>query len=284
MTEINPDEQIKIENRYLKRKLRERFVRKGRLSQWRLKFFVRFLISILILWGVLEIKNYNGWYLETDTLKKTDGNYEIINNKIVSNKKITDILNKLESPTEPLFFAKTDYIKKEFLQLAPVETVYIRRYVLPARLEFIFIEKVPVITISTAFNTSPVAFFTSDGSLIDKEYLPLSPDKKTILVLANDKKNDDYHKWDLDKIELIQKLARHIETYSKESIKYIDFRNPDDVYVKINSILIKVGKMDNTLFERIKRIPSILPELKSIKSKIKYLDLSWEKVNYLKLE
>ena len=64
----------------------------------------------------------------------------------------------------------------------------------------------------------------------------------------------------------------------------MDYRNPNDLYVKINSINIRLGKTDDTIFKRIERIPSILPQVKDVKAKIKYLDLSWEKVNYLKLK
>ena len=46
----------------------------------------------------------------------------------------------------------------------------------------------------------------------------------------------------------------------------------------------KVLKLDESVFKRIERIPSILPQVKQVKTKVKYLDLSWEKVNYLKLE
>ena len=88
----------------------------------------------------------------------------------------------------------------------------------------------------------------------------------------------------MQKIKEIQKIVRYIESYSKEPVEYVDFRNPDDVFVKIPSVNIRLGKLDNTLFKRIERLPSILPQVKEVKTKVKYLDLSWEKVNYLKLE
>ena len=61
-------------------------------------------------------------------------------------------------------------------------------------------------------------------------------------------------------------------------------RNPYDVYVKIKTVNIRLGRLDDGVYKRIERIPSILPQVKMVDSKVKYLDLSWEKVNYLKLK
>ena len=114
--------------------------------------------------------------------------------------------------------------------------------------------------------------------------MPLDKSFKTILVLSYGNKGDDYHKWNLHKIHEIEKIAKYVETYSGEPVEYIDLRNPLDVYVKIKSVNIRLGQLDENVYKRIERIPSLLPQVKLIDSKIKYLDLKWEKVNYLKLE
>ena len=57
-----------------------------------------------------------------------------------------------------------------------------------------------------------------------------------------------------------------------------------DVYVKIETVNIRLGKLDENVFKRLEKLPSLLPQVKLMDSKIKYLDMSWEKVNYLKLE
>ena len=72
--------------------------------------------------------------------------------------------------------------------------------------------------------------------------------------------------------------------FAKEPIEYIDMRNPNNIFVKIQSVKIKIGKPDGSLYERIERISSILPQIKYMKNKIEYIDVSWEKVNYLKLK
>lgn len=269
----------------VKKKQRERLVRKGRMKQERLRVFVRFFLTLFMLFGLIYASHCNGWFMDKNAFNYVGGNsVEIINNKIIPSHKILAVLKNSNVPDVPIYLAKTNDIKKELMQLTPIENVYIRRYAFPARMQIIIRERIPAITISPDMKVAPVAFFTTDGKLIGREYMPLSKDYKTILVLSYGNKGDDYHKWDLKKIQEIQKIAKYIETYSHEAVEYIDFRNPNDIYVKIKTVNIRLGKLDETVFKRIERIPSILPQVKLVDSKVKYLDLSWEKVNYLKLE
>jgi len=264
---------------------RQRLVRKGRMKQERFRAVMRFFITVLFLLGLVYGLKSSGWYMDKNAFNRVDSSsVEIINNKIVPSHKILMLLKNNSVPNVPIYMARTGAIKKELLKLAPVENVYIRRYAFPARMQIILRERTPVITIYPDIKLPPVAFFTSDGKLIGKEFLPLDKSYKTITVLSYGNKGDDYNKWNLKKIKEIQKIVKYVETYSKEDVEFIDFRNPKDVYIKIKTVNIRLGKIDDTLFKRIERIPSILPQVKDVKSKIKYLDLSWEKVNYLKLE
>ena len=86
------------------------------------------------------------------------------------------------------------------------------------------------------------------------------------------------------KIKEIEHIVKDVETYSNEKVEYIDARNPNDVFVKIHTINIRLGVLDSTVYERIKRIYTILPQIADVDSKIQYIDLSWDKVNYLKLQ
>ena len=277
------DNEEQVGKKFVKKKRRERQVRKGRKKQNRLRFLGTFSICLIMLvcfWYSFKLK---GLYLDAFT-RVNNSSVEIINNKIVPSKKILMILKDSNVPDVPIYMARTNSIRKEILQLEPIENVYIRRYAFPARLQIILRERTPLITIAPDEKASPVAFFTTDGKLIGREYLPLNKNFKTILVLSYGNKKEDYHKWDLDKIKQIQKIVKYVEAYSKENVEYIDFRKPDDIYVKIKSVNIRLGKLDDAIFKRIERIPSILPQVKKVKSKVKYLDLSWEKVNYLKLD
>ena len=269
----------------VKKKHRERLIRKGRMKQERFRGFMRFFISLFLLLGLGYALRCHGWYMDKNAFNYVGGSsVEIINNKIVPSHKVLALLKSSNVPDAPVYMARTNEIKKELMQLPPVENVYIRRYAFPARIQIIIRERIPVITISPDVKVAPVAFFTTDGKLIGREYMPLSKDYKTILVLSYGNKGDDYHKWDLPKIQQIQKIVKYIETYSKEPVEYVDFRNPNDVFVKVKTVNIRLGKLDDTVYKRIERIPSILPQVKLVDSKVKYLDLSWEKVNYLKLQ
>lgn len=269
----------------VKKKRRERLVRKGRLKQERFRAVVRFFLSVLFLFVLYYALKCPGWYMDKNAFNFVGGSsVEIINNKIVPSSKIMALLKNSNVPNVPIYMARTNSIKKDLLKLTPIENVYIRRYAFPARIQIILRERTPIITVSPDVKVQPVAFFTTDGTLIGKEFLPLDKSYKTILVLSYGNKGDDYHKWNLDKIKEIQKITKYVETYSKEPVEYIDFRNPNDIFVKIKTVNIRIGRLDENVYKRIERIPSILPQVKSVESKVKYLDLSWEKVNYLKLK
>ncbi len=284
--QLNNQEQIVDDGKHLvKKKRRERIVRKGRLKQERLRAVVRFFLSLGLIAGLYYALKAPGWYLDKDVFNVYNPeSVQIINNKIVPSSKIFALLKLNSVPNKPIYLMRTNSIKKELLNLTPIENVYIRRYAFPARLQIIVRERTPIMTISPDVKASPVAFFTSDGKVIGREFLPLDKSYKTMLILSYGNKGDDYHNWDLNKIKEIQKIVKYVETYSKEQVEYLDFRNPNDVFVKIKTVNIRLGKLDESVYKRIERIPSILPQVQLVDSKVKYLDLSWEKVNYLKLK
>lgn len=264
---------------------KKRKLRKGRKRQSIFRKFFRFIMTIVLLCGFVYISKMPQWYLPKDSFKKVAGtSVEIINNSIVKPQMIFALLKNTEVPNVPIYMAKTEHIRKEIKKLPPVKEVYIRRYAFPARLQIILKERVPVITISPDLNIQPVAAFSEDGVIMKKEFLPLDKNIKTILVLSYGNKGDDYTKWNAAKIHQIEEMVNYIETYSKEKVEYVDMRNPFDVYVKIKTVNIRLGRLDESLYKRIERLPSILPQVKLVDSKVKYLDLRWEKVFYLKLQ
>lgn len=264
---------------------KKRKLRKGRKRQSIFRKFFRFIMTIVLLCGFVYISKMPQWYLPKDSFKKVAGtSVEIINNSIVKPQMIFALLKNTEVPNVPIYMAKTEHIRKEIKKLPPVKEVYIRRYAFPARLQIILKERVPVITISPDLKVQPVAAFSEDGVIMKKEFLPLDKNIKTILVLSYGNKGDDYTKWNAAKIHQIEEMVNYIETYSKEKVEYVDMRNPFDVYVKIKTVNIRLGRLDESLYKRIERLPSILPQVKLVDSKVKYLDLRWKKVFYLKLQ
>lgn len=279
------NEEIIDPKRLVKTVRKKRQIRRVRKTQGVFRNFFRFVVTICLLLGFVYISRMPQWYLDKKVFTTSGSNSVVImNNNIVKSYRILAMLKASEVPNVPIYMAKTSSIEKQIKSLAPVEDVYIRRYAFPARLQIIVKERVPVLSVSPDVKVPPIAVFTKDGKIIGKEFLPLDKKYKTILVLSYGNKGDDYTKWDVRKIQQIEKIVKYVETYSKEPVEYIDFRNPYDVYVKIKTVNIRLGKIDETVFKRIERIPSILPQVKLVDSKVKYLDLSWEKVNYLKLE
>lgn len=283
------NEELVYDEEYIKQQMlqnqKERKSRKSFTWLKRLRRLLRFLLIvglILCLYYSLRLKY---WYLSPNAFNSIhNGSLEIVNNNIVPSVNILRALRQNPIPRIPIYLYNTDELKDDILLLEPIEDVYIRRFWLPARLLVIIKERKPVITIAPAPEVEPIAFFAKGGKLIGKDYLPLDPKYKTIRVLSYGVRGDDYRHWTPDKVALIEKLAKTIEAYTKSQIEYIDFRNPDDVYVKLPEVNIRLGEVDESIFNRLKRLPSILPQIVNLDKKIKYLDLRWDNANYIKLE
>ena len=283
------NEELVYDEEYIKQRMlqnqRERKSRKSFTWLKRLRRLLRFLLVVSLILGLYYSLRLKYWYLSPNTFNSVhNGSLEIVNNNIVPSVNILRALRQNPIPKIPIYLYNTDELKDDILLLEPIEDVYIRRFWLPARLLVIIKERKPVITIAPAPDVEPVAFFAKGGKLIGKDYLPLDPKYKTIRVLSYGIRGDDYRHWTPDKVALIEKLAKTIEAYTKSQIEYIDFRNPNDVYVKIPEVNIRLGEVDDSIFNRLKRLPSILPQIVNLDKKIKYLDLRWDNANYIKLE
>lgn len=268
----------------VKHRQTERKIRKKRKKLNRLKSFLRSVLLVVLLFLMYEFVKLPQWYLPQDVFKNSDSNkIEIVNNNIVPDTVVFNSLKNISVPKLPIFLMSVKPIKKELFKIPVIKNIYVRRYGFPARIQIILRERVPVAVIKTDLNAKPVAFFTSDGILIaNKNYMGLSNSKSLLTILTTSSKLDK--NWTVKKVNYIEKIVKAIETYSGEKVSYIDMRNPNDVYVRIQKTSIRLGALDSTVFERIKRIYTILPQIKDMDSRIKYIDLSWDKVNYLKLK
>lgn len=262
----------------MQRKVRQSQRRLNQLrAMWKLVILV-FLVSLCFM--ILKMPQWRLHQNAFDSLNSPA--LEIVNNRIVPAQKILSALRRNQVSTKPIFLVKTDSLKKSIMQLEPVRDVYIRRFWFPARLQVIVIERVPIITISPDINVPPIAFFSADGKLIGRDYMPLSNDFKTVKVITYGS-GDDYRNWDKTKINNFKLLASTVEADSGEAVEYIDYRNPKDVYVKIPTANIRLGSFNSGTFEKIHRIPSLLPQVKMLNKKVKYIDLRWD-TNYIKLD
>lgn len=271
------------QNRRLKQAKLQRQIRKSQRRLTRLRAFYKiFLVlgTIALCFFILKMPQ---WRLSPDAFDSLNSSsLEIVNNRIVPSQKILSALRRNQVPTQPIFLVKTDNLKKSITQLEPIQNVYIRRFWFPARLQIIVIERTPIITIAPNLDVAPIAFFSLDGKLIGREYMPLDDNYETVSVITFGR-DDDYRNWDVTKVNDFRKLAQLVEHETGEKVEYIDYRNPKDVYIKIPTVNIRLGSINPTVFNKIQKLPSILPQVKKINKKVKYIDLRWD-TNYLKLD
>ena len=276
-------EPIYNRKRRWKQKKMQRKVQQYQQRLSRLRTFYRFVLVIGMLLLSLIILKMPQWRLHSNAFDNLNSPaLEIVNNQIVPSQKILSALRRNQVPLKPIFLVKTENLKKSIKQLEPVQDVYIRRFWFPARLQIIVIERTPVITISPNPESPPIAFFSADGKLIGREYMPLAENYKTVLVLTYGT-GDDYRNWDVNKVTSFKKLASLVESESGEKVEYIDYRDPKDVYVKIPTVNIRLGSINPSTYDKIRRIPSLLPQVKMINKNVKYIDLRWD-TNYIKLD
>lgn len=279
------DEFTSIKNT-AKRKKIERKLRKKRKKVNHIKTFFSTVLLVLLIIGGYEFFKLPQWYLPKDTFSNPlSERIEIVNNKIVPTYVIQKELKDLEVSRLPIFMVSVTPIKKALYQIPVMKKVYARRYGFPARVQIIVRERVPVAIIKNDINAKqPIAFYTTDGVLVtNKRYMHLSGTGQNLLQILTSSSNLQKD-LPFDKYKEIEKIVQSVETYSNEKVEYIDIRKPNDVYVKIKTTSIRLGTLDNTVYERIKRIYTILPQISEVNSKIKYIDLSWDRVNYLKLQ
>ena len=290
-TDAEPDEEKLSkynEQRRLQQRRMQREVRHSQKRLIKLRRFARFFIILGLICLGYKIINMQSWIMDPTAFDTVHNpSLEIVNNKIIPSNKILMALRQNDVPGVPLFMYDTQPLKNSILHLEPVKDVCVRRFWLPARLQIQITERIPAISISPDIKAPSVAFFSEDGKLIGREYMPLPAEYKTIKVLSYGLHGDDYRNWDDKKVNMIKDLAKAIEMNSNEQIEYIDFRNPADVYVKIPTTLIRLGEVNDDRFgyviKRIQQLPSILPQIKKMDKKVKYINLKWN-TNYIKLD
>ena len=172
-------------DRRLKQAKMQRQVRQSQRRLTRLRAFYKFFLILAIIGLCILIVKLPQWRLSSDAFDSLNSPaLEIVNNRIVPDQKILSALRRNQVPQQPLFMVKTDNLKKSITQLEPIQNVYIRRFWFPARLQIIIIERTPIVTISPNIDVPPIAFFSSDGKLIGREYMPLDDDFDTVPVIT----------------------------------------------------------------------------------------------------
>ncbi len=274
-----------IQRRIRQQKLRRK-ARRSEILMRRIYKFIRFIILLVIIYLLHKVMISHYWILSRDLYNPNLKHIEILGNSIVSNEKILNEMKKVPVNGKAIYKVNPAAIAGEIEHLTPIKRAYVRRFWLPARLVVMIEEITPVITVSPSEEAPDVAAFALSGEIISRDYLPLNPKKfNTIKVLSYGTKGDDYENWDEKKINELYTIAKTIEEYSGEKVQYLDLRIPNNAFAQLETVKIRLGRLDTTLLTRIKAIKGILtsPDIIRLKKSTKYIDLSWQKVKYVNL-
>lgn len=249
------------------------------------RVLLRLLLIVFIILLGLKVLKLHGWYLNQDLLAIANPKVIKIEGNIITPRyKIVDLIRQVQLPNTQIFRLDTTEMEQNIAQLQPIKKVYVRRFWHPARLDVLVEERTPVFLITPSLDAVPISAVTTDGVFIDREYMPISSKFKTYKILTYGVRGDDYEKWNQNRVDEILRLTKALETYSGQKVEYLDIRNPSDIYIKIEKVLIRFGEINDTALKRAKWIATILPETEKFKQKIKYIDLRWEDAHYIKLE
>lgn len=245
---------------------------------------LRALFIAALIFSGYKILLSSKWYYPQDLFFNANSKrISVAGMYITPKNSVLDALKNLQIPHKPLYMIDVKGFKNQILAIETVKNVYIRRYWFPARLQIIIEDRVPLLTISPTPDSNPAAFFVEGGKLLSAELLPNNKELYPLKVLTVGHPDDNFIKWDENRINEILKLADYVSSYSGEKVEYIDIRNPHDIYVKIPSVLIRLGEPNETLYSRMKNITSVVPNLYKVDKPIKYVDLRWDVAKYIKL-
>ncbi|MBR5305140.1 MAG: FtsQ-type POTRA domain-containing protein [Candidatus Gastranaerophilales bacterium] len=274
---------------YQKRRLKvnkiKRKIAANRVLLIRIKMFLSLLLIIAIAYFCYCSLKLPQWYINTEKLAKASSDVlKIQGNIITPDYKIINMVRQTQLPYTQIFRLDTTELENNISQLAPVKKVYVRRYWFPARLVINVDERIPAFLLAPNLESEPNSALTTDGILIDHDYLPLNQSIKTKKLLTYGVKDGLDEVWDKKRVEEILKLTKAIEAYSNQEVQYIDLRNQKDVYIMLEEYLIRLGEINATSLNRTRWIASILPEAQKYNKKVKYIDLRWDDSYYLRLK
>lgn len=284
MLDKETNDNINIERRVRINQM-QRNVRRGKERLRWLRCWLRLFMIALLIFAAYKVYKLPQWYLDKNIFSSASNNtLQIVGNVITPTHRIMSVLRQYPVPSKPIYLFNTAKIEKEIKKLPPIKEVYIKRLWFPARLNIIIVERKPILSIAPKQDIAPVAIFAEGGILIGHDYLPLKTNDKTILVLTYGTKGDDYRNWDEKKIKKIETIVNAMEQFSGQDVEYIDLRNPKDVYIKLPEVNVRLGELDFMALSRVRNISAILPQIKTLEKKIKYIDLRWADAQYIKLD
>ncbi len=274
---------------YQKRRLKvnkiKRMINANRRHLQSIRVFLSLIMIVGLIYLSYTILKLPQWYIPTAKLQTADKSVFVVRgNRITSEYKIYDMIRQTNLNYVQMFRLRTTELEKNIEQLQTVKKAYIRRYWFPARIYIVIEERTPAFLLAPNLDSVPNSALTTDGVLIEHDYLPFNSSVKAKKLLTYGVRNGVDEVWNKEKVELLLNTVRAIETYSSQEVQYVDIRNEKDVYIMIQEYLIRFGEINESSLNRAKYIASILPEARKIQQKIKYIDLRWDDSYYLRLE
>lgn len=245
---------------------------------------LRALFIAAVIFAGYKILFSTKWFYPQDLFIKADKKrLSVAGNYITPKETVLEALKYMQVPDKPLYLIDVKGFKNKILEIETVKEVYIRRYWFPARLQIIIEDRMPLLTVAPSPESEPVAFFVEGGKLLSSELLPKDKTFYPLKVLTVGHPDDNFIDWKEERINEIIKFAETVSAYSGEKVEYIDIRNPHDIYVKIPSVLVRLGEANETLYNRLQNLSSIVPNLYKVEQPVKYVDLRWDVAKYIKL-
>lgn len=274
---------------YQKRRLKVNKTKRQIASTRALLVRLRMLLSFLLIVGIVcfcyWVLKLPQWYIDSAKLAKANSDVlKIQGNVITPDYKIINVVRQTQLPYTQIFRLDTTELENNISQLQPIKKVYVRRYWFPARLVINVDERTPAFLLAPNLESEPTSALTTDGILIDRDYLPLNNSAKIKKLLTYGVKDGIDEVWDKKRVDEILELTKAIEAYSNQEVQYIDLRNQKDVYIMLREYLVRIGEINATSLDRVKWIASILPEAKKYNKEVKYIDLRWGDSYYLRLK
>lgn len=251
----------------------------------RLRVLLSFFMILAIVYFCYFALKLPQWYIDSNKLALASPEVlKIQGNTITPDYKIINMIRQTQLPYTQIFRLDTTELENNISQLQPIKKVYVRRYWFPARLVINVDERTPAFLLAPNLETEPNSALTTDGVLIDHDYLPFKTPIKAKKLLTYGVRDGHDEIWDKKRVDEILKLTKAIEAYSNQEVQYIDLRNQKDVYIMLKEHLVRLGEINETSLNRAKWIATILPEAKKYDKKVKYIDLRWDDSYYLCLK
>ena len=240
---------------YQKRRLKVNKIKRQIASNRAFLVRARILLAFFMILGITYFcycaLKLPQWYIDSNKLSSASPEVlKIQGNIITPDYKIINMVRQTQLPYTQIFRLNTTELENNISQLTPIKKVYVRRYWFPARLVINVDERTPAFLLAPNLESEPNSALTTDGILIDHDYLPLNPSIKTKKLLTYGVRDGYDEVWDKKRVEELLKLTKAIEAYSNQEVKYIDLRNQKDVYIMLEEHLIRLGELNETSLNR----------------------------------